>query len=306
MSQITRIQDESTPPPLPSLSPSSGCSSSNSIQANSSSSSSSAPGDHRLQQQQQSPSLDDSSSKETPPPALQTHSVRAGEAADPMARGADIVYSSVGTSGRMDGLSDSRRVILIPVPEEGLHLDDSASSSYYACIGSLFNQPAIHHPHHPSVQIPVNPSCSPAAAAASTPSPHMNADRREMITIHAQSNQGVGMGSYHIKQQDDGHKKDSGSQSPPPSSSSSPPKSPTVCLINSQSLATDEGQVNPAFKSDDADSSESNNNKNDLIEELESIQIVDQSTGKSKHPVCETDGNPIPYTISSPSLCSAC
>lgn len=285
ITQLTRIQDdEATPPPLPSLSPSSGCSSSNSIQANSSSSSSSGPNDqpHHQEQQQRAP-LEDSSFKrlQTPaPPALQT-SRAGGCAADA------VIYSSAGTSGRMDGGMQG----LMPVPEEGGHADDS--SSYYACIGSLFNQPPIHHPH-PSTEIPVNPSCSPRILAADA------ADSREMIAIHAQSNQGVG--NYHIKEWD------GRTNCSPPPSPALPPKSPTVCLINSQSFETPvDGQENPAFKRDDADSSESNNNKNDLIEELESIQITDQSTVKRKHRLspscCRTtaiaDGNPISYTISS-------
>ena len=103
-----------------------------------------------------------------------------------------------------------------------------------------------------------------------------------MLLPHAFASQGV-EGEERIKAAgDDGHRiaSETASSSPAPSL---PPRSPTICLITSTpaSLAA-EGHENPGFKRDDADSSESNNNKNDLIEELESIQIAEQSASKSK------------------------
>lgn len=294
ISQLTRIEDEATPPPLPSLSPSSGCSSSNSIQANSFSSL--AKNDDHHHHQQHRPELESSSLKQTPPPVFQTSSSSAKTEAE---------YSSVG-SGRgssqalhmsssavtaangsvmgagVDDFSYKRAIMLHPVEEEGLYPEDSASSSYYACIGSLFNQ-AVIHPHQ-SVPMPVNPSSSSAALPAFGHSEDQVADSRKMMTIHAQQNQGVE--SHQIKDRNSHPNftdSDYAKHSPPSPAPSLPPKSPTICLINSESFVTrTEGQENPAFKSDEANSSESSTNKNDLIEELESIQIADPNTSKSE------------------------
>ena len=291
ISQLTRIQDEATPPPLPSLSPSSGCSSSNSIQANSFNSS--TKNDDHHHQQQHRPILEASSLKQTPPPVFQTSSSSSFGKAEgeystvSPARGLDhplLSSSSTALGAGMHDAGSKRTIVLHPVQEEVLHPDDSASSSYYACIGSLFNQPVIHP--HQSVPIPVNPSSSPSAASFPVllHSEDQVADSRKMMTIHAQTNQGVA--SHQIKDRN-GHQNsadDYATQSPPSPVPSLPPKSPTICLINASSFVTPaEGQENPAFKADEADSSESNNNKNDLIEDLESIQIADQSTNKSEY-----------------------
>jgi hypothetical protein len=304
ISQLTRIQDEVTPPPLPSLSPSSGCSSSNSIQANSLNDSNCKNDDHHHQQQEQlhhhRPVLESGSLKQqTPPPVFQTSSPSLSARAEreysatsrpAPAQGPDqALYSSLSAKKTEDGDQDevSKREIILLHPvhqqEDGVIPEDSASSSYYACIGSLFNQ-AVVLPHQ-SVQIPVNPH-SASSFTAIVHSEDQLADSRKMIAIHAQQNQGVV--SHQIRDRD-GHQIlaeeiPPATQSPPSPVPSLPPKSPTICLLNGTSYETPaEGQVNPAFKTDEADSSESNNNKNDLIEELESIRIVDQSSSKSEY-----------------------
>lgn len=296
ISQLTRIQDEATPPPLPSLSPSSGCSSSNSIQANSLNSSSKNDYHHHQEQLHHRPVLESCSLKQTPPPVFQTSSPLSAKAEREYsttrpAHGPEqqALYSSSSAKKTEDGDQDEvskREIILLHAvhQEEGVVPEDSASSSYYACIGSLFNQ-AVVLPHQ-SVQIPVNPH-SASSFPAIVHSEDQVADSRKMIAIHAQ-HQDQGVVSHQIRDRD-GHQNLTeehplATQSPPSPVPSLPPKSPTICLLNGTSYETPaEGQVNPAFKTDEADSSESNNNKNDLIEELESIRIVDQSSSKSEY-----------------------
>ena len=185
---------------------------------------------------------------------------------------------------------------------------EDSSSSFYACIDALFSQ-AGGQPPHQSLQLSVNPSSSTSVLGSSSDSPAQvrtdkhAADKQagsgEMMAIHAHHpNQGV-EGHHindHIRRQSTTATSaaaattaaDAAASVSPPSPSPVPPlppKSPTMCLADTTPLETSAvaGRVNPAFVRDQADSAESNNNKkNDLIEDLESIQIADQSASKSK------------------------